>query len=92
MPTDFSVLEDASHTRKVDCRETEKKAKVELAWQRIREKASLILSWRDGDAASDREGLAVGSSWRADSEVPLERVDRNERFISRVGSMKSPLL
>jgi hypothetical protein len=55
VPTDLGILEDTSHTRKVYCRETKKKAKVQLAWQRIGEKAPVTLNRHYGNAASDWE-------------------------------------
>jgi hypothetical protein len=44
VPTDFSILEDTSHTREIYCRETEKKTKVQLARQGIGEKPSVVLN------------------------------------------------
>jgi hypothetical protein len=55
VPADLSILEDTSHARKIYCWEAEKKAKIQLAWQGIGEKASVILNWYYGDAASDWE-------------------------------------
>jgi hypothetical protein len=92
VPTNLSVLEYTSHAREVDCRKTEKKAKVQLTWQRVGEEAPVTLNRRYGDAATEWEWFVVRAPWRTESETPFKWVNRDKGFVSRVGPMESPLL